>query len=243
MYEASFELRHECPYREFSEQFPDVTVREWHHNDCQLLEVTSATAAEGELRAEIDEIGEIMHATSGADGMYVVARSCKCPIDGSVLETFQDYNCIHLPPTVYTQGWEQYSVLGFAEGDIRALLQALDGAREIDVISKTAIEEQQLPYSSLVSVDRLFGDLTDRQLSALRIALDNDYYGQPRGASIAELAEYTDIARATFEEHLRKAENKLMRNAGQFVRLLTENQKPTSLRSDARREPRPARGD
>ena len=125
---------------------------------------------------------------------------------------------------MYRNGWEHYSAIGFDEGDVTALLAELDESREIDILSKTSIEERQVPHSSLFSVDRLFDGLTERQLEALRIALDAGYYDQPRGASIAELAEGTTVARATFEEHLRKAENKLVTNAGQFVRLLTETQ-------------------
>lgn len=231
MYEASFELRHECPYRAFSEQFPDVTIREWHHSDCQVLELTSSAAPDEELRAAVEDIGTILHSATTDDGMCVIARSCQCPIEGSIIELFQDHNCIHMPPTVYQRGWEQYSVVGFTESDIQGLLQELDDSREIDVLSKTSIEQQQLPHSTVLSVDRLFDDLTAKQLAALRLALDNDYYTQPRGASVEELAALTDVARATFEEHLRKAENKLISNAGQFVRLLTGSQPTESLSS------------
>lgn len=73
----------------------------------------------------------------------------------------------------------------------------------------------------LAPVDSLFDDLTDRQLAALRLALDAGYYEQPRGSSIRDLADRTSVSRSTFEEHLRKAENKLVSGAGQFLRLLT----------------------
>lgn len=229
MYEASFKLRHECPYREFSERFPDITIREWHHYDCQVLELSSTTAPSEELLEEIRHIGEVLHSTIDDDGVYVVAQSCKCPIEDSIIKGFQAHNCVYTPPTIYRQGWEHYTVIGFDERDIQGVLRELDESRKIDVLSKTSIEERQLPHSTLFSIDRLFAGLTDRQLAALRLALDNGYYNQPRGASTEELAEQTDIARATFEEHLRKAENKLITNVGQFIRLLTETQAPDIL--------------
>lgn len=229
MYEASFKLRHECPYRDFSEQFPGVTIREWQHSDCQVLEISSSTAPESDLLDAVDDIGTVLHSTQDDDGLYVVAQSCRCSIEDSMVDRFQEHSCIHVPPTVYRQGWEEYSVIAFSEDDIRALLAELDESRDVEVISKTAIDGQQLPHSSVFSVDRLFDGLTDRQLAALQIALDNDYYNQPRGASRAELAAQTDVARATFEEHLRKAENKLVSNVGQFVRLRAETQVMESL--------------
>lgn len=224
MYEVSFKLRHECPYREFSEQFPGVTIREWHHHDCQVLELSSTTAPSEDLLTEVKHIGEVLHSTTDDNGLYVVAQSCKCPIEKSIIKRFQNHNCVYTPPTIYRQGWEHYTAIGFDEGDIHDLLQVLDESRDIDILSKTSIEERQLPHSTLFSVDRLFAGLTDRQLAALRLALDNGYYNQPRGASTKELAEQTNVARATFEEHLRKAENKLITNIEPFIHLLTEIQ-------------------
>ena len=231
MYEASFKVRHECPYRDLSEQFPGITIREWYLQDCQVLEISAHDTTYDELLAEIKTLGTILHTATDGSGLHVVARSCKCSLDESIIHHFQAHNCLYLPPTIYRQGWEHYTVIAFNESDVRALLHELDEAREINVLSKTALEERQIPHSTLFSTDRLFGELTARQLEALRLALDNGYYGQPRGASIEELAAQTTVARATFEEHLRKAENKLITNAGQFVRLMTETQGESGLQS------------
>ncbi len=222
MHEASFKLRHECPYRDLSERFPDLTVREWHHHDCQVLELSSSAAPGDDLAAAVENLGTVLHSADDGDGLYAVVQSCQCPLDESIVQRFQAHNCVYTPPTVYRRGWEHYTVVGFEERDVHALLAELDESREIDVLSKTSIEERRLPHSSLVSVDRLFADLTDRQLEALRLAMDHGYYDQPRGASTAELAEHTTVARATFEEHLRKAENKLMGNVEQFVRVVAD---------------------
>lgn len=233
MYEVSFKLRHECPYRGISERFPGVSIREWYLQDCQVLELTAPDADDDELLEEIDALGTVLHTSIDGSDLHVIVQSCACSLEESIVRTFERHNCVHLPPTVYRNGWEHYTVIGFDEADVTALLAELDERREIDVLAKTSIEERQVPHSSLISVDRLFDGLTDRQLEALRIALDAGYYDQPRGASIAELAEETTVARATFEEHLRKAENKLVTNAGQFVRLLTETQGDV-LRSETR---------
>ncbi|MWV40292.1 helix-turn-helix domain-containing protein [Natrialba sp. INN-245] len=242
MYEVSFKLRHECPYREISERFPGVSIREWYLRDCQVLEITALDADDGELLEVIDGLGTVLHTAVDGSDLNVIVQSCSCPIEESIVRKFERHNCVHLPPTVYRNGWEHYSVIGFDENDVTALLAELDEDREIDILSKTSIEERHVPHSSLLSVDRLFDGLTKRQLEALRIALDAGYYNQPRDASIEELAEETTVARATFEEHLRKAENKLVENAGQFVRLLTETQEDV-LRAGPQRAPTTADSD
>lgn len=220
LYQASFRLRHECPYRDLSGQFPDLTIREWYLSDCQVLEITSESAPSEELLSEIDDLGIILHKSEDGSGLHVVTKACLCSVENSIVERFEEYNCLYQPPTVHRDGWEQYSLIAFDEDDIRALHADLEADREIDVVSKTGLEETELPHSLLTPIDQLFGELTDRQLAALQLALEAGYYEQPRACSISELAERTTVARATFEEHLRKAENKLLSNAGQFIRLL-----------------------
>jgi predicted DNA binding protein len=223
LYEASFRVRHECPYREISERYPDLTIREWYLSDCQVVEITSSEAPTEELLDEIDDIGTILHESVDESGLHVVTQSCLCSLEGSIVERFEEHNCLYQPPTVHRQGWEHYTVIAFDEGDVRDLLRELEADRDIEVLSKTAITEQAIPHSMLAPVDRLFESVTDRQLAALRLALESGYYEQPRKTSLRELAAQTEVARSTYEEHLRKAENKLLTNAGQFLRLMTAN--------------------
>ncbi|MFD1684617.1 helix-turn-helix domain-containing protein [Halobellus litoreus] len=220
LYQASFRVKHECPYRELSEAHPDLTIREWYLSDCQVLEITAEGTPTDALVERIDRIGTVLHESIGEDGLHVVTQSCLCSLEDSILQRFESFNCLYQPPTVHRHGWEHYTVLAFDDDDVRGLLRNLEADRDIDVLSKTAIDEQPLPHSMLAPVDRLFEDLTDRQLAALRLALDSGYYEQPRGTSLRALAAQTSVARSTYEEHLRKAENKLLTNAGQFLRLI-----------------------
>jgi hypothetical protein len=221
LYEASFRVKHECPYREISEHHPDLTIREWYLSDCQVIEITAPGSPTDALLGEIDRLGTILHKSIDESGLHVVTQSCLCSLEDSIIDRFEEYNCLYQPPTIHRQGWEHYSVIAFDEGDVRALLADLEADRDIEVLSKTAITEQRIPHSMLAPVDRLFEDVTDRQMAALRLALEAGYYEQPRKTSLRELAEQTAVARSTYEEHLRKAENKLLTSAGQFLRLVT----------------------
>lgn len=222
LYEASFKIKHECPYRELSEQYPDLTVREWHLDDCQVLEISAMNASYEEVAEKIESMGEILHKSGDDSELHIVARSCGCPLEDSIVQRLESHNCLYMPPAVYKQGWEHYTVTAFDRGDVEKLLQELDGDREIEVISKTSLRKKRVPYSTLMSTERLFDGLTSRQLDALRVALDNGYYKEPRETSVAELSDRTEVARSTYEEHLRKAENKLISNAGELVRLITQ---------------------
>ncbi len=221
LYEASFRVKHECPYRKLSERYPDLTIREWYISDCQVLEITSAETPTDELLADLEDLGTILHRSIDETGLHVVTQACLCSLEESIIDRFEAHNCLYQPPTVHRQGWEHYTVIAFDEADVRELIRNLEADRDIDVLSKTAIAEQAIPHSMLAPVDQLFEDLTERQLAALRLALESGYYEQPRQTSLRELAERTAVARSTYEEHLRKAENKLLTNAGEFLRLVT----------------------
>lgn len=229
LYQASFRLRHECPYRELSERYPDLTIREWYLSDCQVLEISSAEAPTEDLLDDIDHLGTVLHQSVGGSGLNVVMQSCLCSLEDSILERFEEHSCLYQPPTVHRHGWEHYTITAFDGEAIQALLSSLRDDREITLLSKVSIDEMQIPHTMLAPVDQFFDGITERQLDALRLALDNGYYEQPRQASVYDLAAQTTVARSTYEEHLRKAENKLIRNSGHFVRLLAETGESSGL--------------
>ncbi|QAU14163.1 XRE family transcriptional regulator [Halorubrum sp. BOL3-1] len=221
LYEASIRVKHECPYRQISERYPDLTIREWPLSDCQVLEITTETTPTDDLFEEINQIGTVLHESEDAEGYHVVTQSCLCSLEQSIIDRFEEHNCLYQSPTIYRQGWEHYTVVAFDAEDIRDLLGDLRSDREIELLSKTSISETQIPHSMLAPASQLFDDITDRQLAALQLALESGYYEQPRKTSLRELADQTAVARSTYEEHLRKAENKLLTNTGQFLRLVT----------------------
>ncbi|EMA61604.1 transcription regulator-like protein [Halorubrum distributum JCM 13561] len=235
LYEASIRVKHECPYREISERHPDLTIREWPLSDCQVLEITSETTPTDALLDDIDRLGTVLHESADDDGYHVVTQSCLCSLEESVIDRFEKHNCLYQSPTIYRQGWEHYTVVAFDDADIRELLGDLRADREIELLSKTSIAEQQVPHSMLAPANQLFEDLTDRQLAALQLALERGYYTQPRKTSLRELADQTAVARSTYEEHLRKAENKLLTSAGQYLRLVTATSTGDPLEVEATR--------
>ncbi|WP_117594359.1 helix-turn-helix domain-containing protein [Haloprofundus halophilus] len=236
LYEASIRVEHECPYRKISERHPDLTIREWPLSDCQVLEISSETTPTDELLEEIGQIGTVLHESEDDSGYHVVTQSCLCSLEESIIDRFEEHNCLYQSPTIYRQGWEHYTVVAFDSEDIRDLLGDLRADREIELLSKTSISETQIPHSMLAPANQLFENLTDRQLAALQLALESGYYEQPRKTSLRELAGKTAVARSTYEEHLRKAENKLLTNAGQVLRLVTATSTADPLRVEETRK-------
>ncbi|USZ67378.1 PAS domain-containing protein [Halorussus salilacus] len=101
---------------------------------------------------------------------------------------------------------------------------ALEFPTEIDSREIANLVRDRVPGSELVTyrererpattegefVARLEDRLTDRQVTALQKAYLGGYYDPNRSTTGDELAESMDISRATFHQHLRAAERKLI---------------------------------
>ena len=85
---------------------------------------------------------------------------------------------------------------------------------------REAIEE--MPESLTISVDQvgtyapdrndMLSALTDRQLEVFRTAVELGYYEIPRRATHEEIADRLGVAPSTVDEHLRKAESRVLQS-------------------------------
>ena len=63
---------------------------------------------------------------------------------------------------------------------------------------------------------KLIPNLTKKQRMAVELAIENGYYGSPRKIGLRKLAKQMKISLATYQQHLRAAEQKLIPNALSF---------------------------
>lgn len=95
------------------------------------------------------------------------------------------------------------------DGDARAVLSLLESEYDnVDLVRKT--DREVSPPTTATSTGSVAEHLTDRQQTALEIAHRSGYYEFPRSVSGGTLADSMDIARSTFHQHLRVAEQKLV---------------------------------
>lgn len=124
----------------------------------------------------------------------------------SVSGPLQSRGFIPDAPVRISEGREEWTVL--AEGTRESVAKRLDAVRadanaDIDVVRITVPESGP---TSLLPEDML----SERQREAFELARDRGYYEWPRNVSGTELAAEWNVSKATFLEHLRKAEAKLL---------------------------------
>jgi Predicted DNA binding protein len=66
-------------------------------------------------------------------------------------------------------------------------------------------------------LDSALPDLSSGQEEALLAAIEEGYYEIPRETKTAEVAGTLGISRRTFEEHLRRAENKIIKGMIEYI--------------------------
>jgi len=120
------------------------------------------------------------------------------------------HNFMEVPPTVLTGGWEHYRLVGFDDSDVKGLLRDLDKIGKIEVLHKKEIAEGVTDDAFLMSLSSLFGQLTGKQTKALLSAVEDGYFEIPKRTTAEEIAKRNGQPRSTFEEHIRKAESKIM---------------------------------
>jgi predicted DNA binding protein len=228
-YEITFKLQHECPYNNFSKDYPSTVISHWCNWSKDVLEIAAGSqgnSSDPRAKQEIREIfktlgSKIIRKSFASSRVQIVLQHCACDkLPPPTLPTIEKYNCLNLQPVVYTGGWEWYRVMAFSEKDIKQLFKDLDRKHcKIEVTSRKSISEESIHSSLLIPAASLLGDLTEKQSRALIAALDNGYFNMPRTASAMEIANRLGIPRTSFVDHLRKAQNKLIRTIGPYVRL------------------------
>jgi len=235
MNEIAFRIKRDKPSVRILKEFPEAVVSQWCNNsERDVLEIrvdqeTSLRKFEKELLSTADVLAYHMDLN---DKVMILVEKCDCYKPGSIAKLITESNCLLMPPVVYNKGWEHYKIISFRPEDERKFFNGLKKFADMNILSKTRIFNAGTGGGIRVSILSLFSRMTDKQLNALLVAYEHGYYKSPRRITTEKLAKRMIITRPTYEEHLRKAENKIISAIAPYLRLLyfRKPSKPPSLR-------------
>lgn len=226
MFEVSFRGQDDCPYLRFSVQHPRVTIAQWCNLRADVFEIDLGSTEEfakiePDLRTLLRRRGaRILKKTLVKPNVQIVTTSCREEMNPrSIGSVIQRNYCIGVPPVVYSGGWESRRVVGFREIDYKRLFGDLSKLGPIEVLGKTMHTEKFMKDTFEISSSSLFSGVTGKQIQAIEAALDSGYYNVPRYVTTREIAQKLSVPRTTYEEHLRKAESKVLTALAPFIRL------------------------
>ena len=224
LYETAFRLQHDCPLNDLSKAHPELVMSSWCNSSTDVIEITHETDVTfDQVQKGLDTMWKAMKSkplrtSVTGNGAQVVIRHCGCEsIPAPVSPVFEKYNCLELQPCVYKGGWEYYRFISFNEKDTRRVLATLEKYCKIVMISRRVMARGSVKDTMLVSTSQLFGALTRKQVQALVFALENGYYQVPKKVTTEEMASKLKQPRTTYEEHLRKAEGKVLRSMAPYI--------------------------
>jgi DNA-binding CsgD family transcriptional regulator len=153
-----------------------------------------------ELEDHDDVIGlDLLDAAGGEFHLYLHVLPGEPA--GSLMMIAREYGLMIDTPLEFTgQGGLRTTVIGTHD----VLQQAIDDVPDAVNITVQEVGEYQPDPGDLLST------LTDRQLEVFRTAVELGYYEIPRSATHEEIATELDCAPSTVDEHLRKAESRVL---------------------------------
>src|SRR5207253_10436562 len=126
-------------------------------------------------------------------------------------------------PANLRDGWGYFRVIGFDAVRTPDPFKYFNKRGPTELIRRRELPLSVLP--STVWVNTLFGDMTAKQMDALLKAHRYGYYTSPREVTTENIARSLGVSRSTYEEHLRKAENRIVGNLIPYLQLFAVGEK------------------
>ena len=207
MHEATLRIEGGGPYA-LATADGDTEIELWCNDHCDLLHVRGDDTATA-VSAVDREVGIRDERTHGDDHLVITNECLTVREDDTIDAYLARHGCLLLPPLTYRDGAKHCRVLALDPATLTALYRDLITAYRVDVVEKHELTSPTR-VTPVRSTDAVLPDLTDRQRTVLRAAHEAGYYRIPRDVTTAEVAAAFDLDRRTVEDHLRRAENKLL---------------------------------
>jgi hypothetical protein len=220
LFEVVFKVSHDCPYCNISKKYPHLRMFDWCNQEHDVIEIiTDKPDEQAAVTDEISKIKGIVEKSSDQQNAHFFVKKCYCKQEGSVSTILDELDVLQISPIVYRNGWEYYRIVAFKHKDIKELMRRLKAKSFTFEILRKVDFNGFIASSLTLTADAIFSDLTEKQMDALLTAYNNGYYNLPRKANVQDIARKKKVSRTTYQEHLKKAENKLVASLVPYVQL------------------------
>ncbi|HEV8359183.1 MAG TPA: helix-turn-helix domain-containing protein [Candidatus Thermoplasmatota archaeon] len=222
MLEVSFRFRHGCALSKLSERHPTVVIGQWCNFAVEVVEIhTGDPSLGGQLEQELLSLKKegfkaLARAQNGNTTQMLVLK-CGHKRRGTISALIEDTGCLYLPPIVYRGGWEHYRMVAMSDDGLRQAMAALRKKGDVELVSKKPLKGELLGRALMMPASDILEELTPKQASALLAAIEHGYYRVPRRTRTEDIARSRKVPRTTFEEHVRKAESKVLNAMAPYV--------------------------
>jgi len=224
LWEVSLRTQYDYPFIEMSGKHPGIPISMWCVWNRELVQVpTQDEAALKDIEREIRKAGRVVDRWIEAGETRVFMLRCTCADHDSPWNIWEPHEFKESPPAVYRDGWGYFRLLTFDDSSTKDLFRDFSKRGPTELLGKKELALQVLPTS--MWVNSLFADLTGKQIDALLKAHRYGYYVSPRRVTTENIATALGVSRSTYEEHLRKAENRVVEALMPYLQLFAAGEK------------------
>ena len=212
LFDIKFKVSFNDNYSMLTRKFHSLKVFFWCNNVYDVFELFVDDPKDyQDIKEEIPHSSSLIEETSDENRFRLVIRNCSCYSEDCSVDNFVgDLSILLLSPVIIENGWEEHHAIVFDHKDFEELMERFEEkGHMVKVVRKVSFGGT---ISSLNPLTRstLFSVLTEKQASALLTAYNSGYYKLPRKADVKTIAAKHKVPRTTFQDHLRKAECKVI---------------------------------
>ncbi len=224
MFELDLRLDNDTPFAELSKMFPDVKFYRWCNSSVDYLVFYGSKYQLNKVEEALPSIvkslnSRILHKARENDRLDVMV-ACRCTVDNSTIRMIESNKCLWQAPVSYLEGKENIAVSCVDEEECKTAVDLLSKHGEVQLVKKKRIDPGMLQESYLIPLSTLFEDLTLKQLKSLRIAIENDFFSEPKKVTIEDLASIIGVSKSTVQEHLSKGIMKIFKSMEPYINMM-----------------------
>ena len=211
-------------FTELTRRFPSAKVFIWCNRQNDVIELVVNKPDEYPL--VVDEmrktkIANVVEESSDERRLYFIVHRCNCMLRNTIVRHIGTLDVLNVFPNMIEDGWVYHRLIVFRHEHFEELLRRLEKWEWNYKIMRKVPFDGFLASSLTLTADALFSGLTEKQLSAMLTAFRYGYYNLPRSMDLQTIAAKEKVPRTTFQEHLKKAENKLVTAVVPYVHLFS----------------------
>jgi hypothetical protein len=200
-------------FMDITRRFLSVSIFIWCNRENDVIEIVVRNPDEYPLILEEiqkAQIRDVIEEIVDEQRLYLNVHKCHCMEGDTMVKHIGNLNVLNIFPNMIEHGWSYHRLIVFKHKDLATLLKRLEKwGWHYEILRKTPFDGF-ISSSLTVSADALFSGLTEKQMEAVLAAHQHGYYNMPRTADVKAIAAKENVPRTTLQEHLMKAENKLM---------------------------------
>lgn len=213
LFEVVLKVSFNSFFLDLTRRFPSTSVFIWCNRENDVTEVIVRNPEEyplvmKEIRA-YPTMG-VLDENSDERRLYVNVTKCNCMKQDTIVRHIGKLDILNIFPNIIENGWAYNRLIVFRHKDLEELLRRLENWGWVYKILRKVPFDGFIASSLTLTADALFSGLTERQMDAILTAYRHGYYNLPRDADVQTIANEEKVPRTTFQEHLKKAENKIV---------------------------------